>query len=85
MSGKENIEIQPDRAMTYQITIKGQLDQQWTDWFGGMIVQSTGNGQTLLTGEVTDQAMLHSLLRRVRDLGIPLISVVRINEGESEV
>ena len=62
-------------TMIYQIRIKGLLDRQWTDWFGGMNVAPTDNGDTLLTGPVEDQAALHGLLKKVRDLGMPLISV----------
>ena len=58
--------------MIYQIRIKGLLDRQWTDWFGGMNVAPTDNGDTLLTGPVEDQAALHGLLKKVRDLGIRL-------------
>ena len=74
-----NVE-QPNQAMIYQIMVKGQLDQQWTDWFEGLTVQPTESGETLLIGAVIDQAMLHSLLRKVRDLGMPLISVVRLDK-----
>jgi hypothetical protein len=62
-------------TMIYQIRIKGLLDRQWTDWFGGMTVSPTEDGDTLLTGPVEDQAALHGLLKKVRDLGMPLISV----------
>jgi hypothetical protein len=61
--------------MIYQIRIKGLLDRQWTDWFDGMTISSTEDGDTLLTGPVEDQAALHGLLKKVRDLGTPLISV----------
>jgi hypothetical protein len=61
--------------MVYQIRIKGLLDSQWTDWFGGMTVTATDDSDTLLTGPVEDQAALHGLLKKVRDLGMPLISV----------
>ena len=61
--------------MVYQIRIKGLLNPQWTDWFGGMTVSPTDNGDTLLTGPVEDQAALHGLLKKVRDLGMTLISV----------
>jgi hypothetical protein len=64
--------------MIYQIRIKGLLDRQWTDWFGGMTVTATDNGDTLLTGPVKDQAALHGLLKKVRDLGMPLISVAPV-------
>lgn len=61
--------------MVYQIRIKGLLDRQWTDWFGGMTVSPTDNGDTLLTGPVEDQAALYGLLKKVRDVGMSLISV----------
>jgi hypothetical protein len=61
--------------MIYQIRIKGFLDRQWTDWFGGMTVSPTEDGDTLLTGPVEDQAALHGLLKKVRDLGMSLVSV----------
>ena len=62
----------------YQIRVKGHLGSQWKDWFGGLTVTLEDNGETLLTGPVVDQAALHGLLRKVRDLGIPLVSVVRV-------
>jgi hypothetical protein len=61
--------------MIYQIKIKGLLDRQWTDWFGGMTISSKEGGDTLLTGPVEDQAALHGLLKKVRDLGMTLISI----------
>jgi hypothetical protein len=63
--------------MIYQIKVKGHLDRRWTEWFGGMTITLEENGYTLLTGPVVDQAALHGLLRKVRDLGLPLISVTR--------
>ncbi len=69
--------------MVYQIKIKGHLDPRWTDWFGGMTITLEDNGDTLLTGPVVDQAALHGLLRKVRDLGMPLISVTRVESGEA--
>ncbi len=64
--------------MIYQIRIKGHLDRRWTDWFGGMAITLEDDGDTLLTSPVVDQAALHGLLRKVRDLGVPLISAVRV-------
>lgn len=78
MPGIFNPETDPDQPAIYQIRLKGQLDALWTDWFGGMAVTLTGDGDTLLTGPVADQAALHGLLRKVRDLGIPLVSVTEM-------
>jgi hypothetical protein len=64
----------------YQIRVKGHLGSQWKDWFGGLTVTLEDNGETLLTGPVVDQAALHGLLRKVRDLGIPLVSVIRVGQ-----
>lgn len=66
--------------MVYQIRLKGHLDGQWTDWFGGLTISLEENGETLLTGPVVDQAALHGLLRKVRDLGLPLLSVNQTEE-----
>ncbi|HSG16921.1 MAG TPA: hypothetical protein VLE70_11450 [Anaerolineae bacterium] len=65
----------------YQIKIKGHLDSEWSDWFEGLAVMQTEGGDTLLTGPVVDDAALHGLLKKVRDLGMPLISVNQIEEG----
>ena len=64
--------------MIYQIRIKGHLGQQWVDWFEGQAITLEDNDNTLLTGPVVDQAALHGLLKKVRDLGLPLLSVERI-------
>jgi hypothetical protein len=65
----------PDQSTTYQVRIKGHLGPEWADWFGGLAVTLEDDGDTLLTRLVADQAALHGLLRKIRDLGIPLISV----------
>jgi hypothetical protein len=67
--------------MVYQIRIQGHLGQQWTEWFDGMTITLTENGDTLLTGPVVDQAALHGLLKKVRDLGMPLLWVNRVDPG----
>ena len=70
--------------MVYQIRIKGHLGHQWTDWFGGLTITLEDNGDTLLTGPVIDQAALYGLLRSVRDLGLPLISVIRLQPDQAD-
>ena len=67
-----------DRPIVYQIRVKGHLGPQWTDWFGGVTIALEDNGDTLLTCPVADQAALHGLLRKVRDLGMPLLSAIRV-------
>jgi hypothetical protein len=78
MSNKCNPKTDPGEPMVYQIRIKGHLGPQWTDWFGGLTITLEDNGDTLLTGPVVDQAALHGLLKKVRDLGLPLISAIRV-------
>jgi hypothetical protein len=75
LSDKINPKTDPSQPVVYQIRIKGQLDSQWTDWFEGMTITQEEDGDTLLTGPVVDQAALHGLLKKVRDLGMPLVSV----------
>jgi hypothetical protein len=67
----------------YEIRVRGHLGSQWTDWFEGLTITLEDNGDTLLTGPVIDQAALHGLLRRVRDLGLPLVSVSPLERGTS--
>ncbi len=78
MSNKRESKPNPGQAEVYQIRIKGHLDSQWTDWFEGLTITLEEDGDTLLTGPVIDQAALHGLLKKVRDLGIPLVSVVPV-------
>lgn len=66
------------QAGHYEIRLKGHLDQRWIDWFEGLTITLEDNGETRLTGSVADQAALHGLLKKVRDLGIELLSVNRI-------
>jgi hypothetical protein len=81
LSNQLNPEADPKQPMIYQIRIKGHLGPQWTEFFGGLTITLEDNGDTLLTGPVVDQAALHSLLRKVRDLGMLLLSVIRIQPG----
>jgi len=75
MSNELNSIIDPSQPTVYQIKIKGHLGSQWTDWFDGLTITLEEDGNTLLTGPVVDQAALHGLLKKVRDLGMPLLSV----------
>ena len=67
-----------DEQAIYQIRVKGNLDQRWSDWFDGFTVTLQADDETSLTGPVADQAALHGLLAKVRDLGLPLLSVKRV-------
>jgi hypothetical protein len=75
---KFNPKTDPGQTMVYQIRIKGHLGSQWSDWFEGQTITLEDNGDTLITGPVVDQAALYGLLKRVRDLGLPLLSVTQI-------
>ena len=69
----------------YEIRIKGHLDNRWANWFEGLTITALDNGETLLTGPVVDQAALHSLLRKVRDLGLPLLSVIHVEPRQADM
>ncbi len=85
MPNKPTPETVPDESGTYQIRIKGHLGTQWVDWFDGLTITLQDDAETLLTGPVVDQAALHGLLKKLRDLGIPLLSVNRIEPGQLDV
>ncbi len=85
MSGELNPKNDPSQPVVYQIRIKGHLGRQWTDWFEGMAITLEEDGDTLLTGPVIDQAALHGLMKKVRDLGMPLISVSPVEPGQANV
>ena len=84
MSNKHNPKTDPSQPMVYQIRIKGHLGHQWTDWFEALAITLEDNGNTLLTGPVIDQAALHGLLKKVRDLAMPLISVNRVEPDQAD-
>ena len=66
-----------DRVAIYHIRVKGKLDLKWSDWFDGFTITPQADDETLLTGPVADQADLHGLLAKIRDLGLPLLTVIR--------
>jgi len=84
MSDKQTIYEKHNQHPCYAIRIKGQLDDKWADWFEGLTITLEEDGDTLLTGPVVDQAKLHGLLKKVRDLGMTLVSVNRVEPGCSE-
>ena len=85
MSNKDNPKRDADQPIVYQIRIKGHLGQQWTDWFGGLTLTLEEGGNTLLTGPVIDQAALYGLLKKVRDLSMPLLSVNSVEPEREDV
>ena len=74
----------PSQPVIYQIRLKGHLDSQWTVWFEDMTITLEDDGDTLLTGPVVDQAALHGLLKKVRDLGMPLVSVSPLENDQAD-
>ena len=79
---KQNPDVDP--STVYQIRIKGHLSQQWMSWFEGLTITREQDGNTLLAGAVIDQAALHGILKKVRDLGMPLLSVNRVRPEQQE-
>jgi hypothetical protein len=72
----------PGAPLIYEIRIQGHLGQEWTGWFEGLAVTLADNGETVLTGPVTDQAALFGVLRKVRDIGLPLLSVACLSRDQ---
>lgn len=81
MASTTNSDRDPSLSMVYRITIKGHLGRQWTGWFEGLTITLADNGETHLTGPIVDQAALFGVLKKVRDLGMPLISASRVEPG----
>jgi len=74
-----------EKALYYEIRLKGHLERRWVKWFNGMKITLSENGTTILSGSLADQAALHGILRRVRDVGLPLLSVNSIEPDPEEV
>jgi hypothetical protein len=77
--------IVSNQPAIYQIRVKSHLNSGWTDWFEGLTITLQDNGETLLTGPVVDQAALYGLLKKVRDLGMPLVSVHCLESSETDI
>lgn len=75
MPNEQNLGHDPDVPKIFQIKIKGHLGQQWADWFEGLTISLEEDGNTILSGTVVDQSALHGILKKIRDLGMPLLSV----------
>jgi hypothetical protein len=81
MTNERHSKYDPGEAPVYQIRVNGHLGPEWTGWFEGLAITREEDGDTLLTGPIVDQAALYGLLKRVRNLGIPLVSVNRVEPG----
>jgi hypothetical protein len=81
MSQKRNSKTDPK---FYQIRIKGHLGPEWTNWFEGLTITFGKDGDTLLTGSVVDQSALHGLLKKIRDLGLPLVSFCPLEQSQTD-
>jgi hypothetical protein len=85
MRDKSPYEEKRNRYLHYEIRLKGHLDSRWADWFDGLTITLKEDGDTLLSGWLVDQAALHGLLKKVRDLGLSLVSVNPVEPGPSAV
>ena len=84
MSGTHASPEAQDEPERYEIRVRGRLDRRWSGWFGGFTITSGDDGTSLLTGPVVDQAALHGMLAKIRDLGVPLLSVRRVEPKQAD-
>jgi hypothetical protein len=83
MTDRHSVNGAADPPGVYQIRLRGHLGPQWAAWFAGLTIRLEENGETVLTGTVVDQAALHGVLRKVRDLGLPLLAVNRLGPDQA--
>ena len=83
MSETDTSTADHDEPELTEIRIKGHLDNRWAAWFDGLTITRADNGETWLSGPVVDQAALHGLLRKVRDLGLPLVAVIQVDPKQA--
>jgi hypothetical protein len=74
-----------EKMIAYEIRVKGHLDRRWSDWFDGLEITNMENGEAVLSGDIVDQAALHGVLAKVRDLNLPLISVTSVGPDQQQL
>lgn len=84
MTNQLTPQTDPGEPMVYLVRLKGHLGAEWADWFDGLTITLADNGETLITGPTLDQAALYGLLKKVRDLGMPLVSVSPVEPGPAD-
>jgi hypothetical protein len=85
VSGNTGVDRNRGGAGRYEIRLKGHLDARWAAWFDGLSLSLESDGTTLIHGPVADQAALHGLLQKVRDIGLPLVSVICVEPDQPDV
>jgi len=85
MSDKQTLDERHNQQKRYEIRLKGHLEARWVEWFDGLAITLDENGSTLLSGPLADQAALHGILKKVRDLGLTLLSVNSVEPDTKEV
>ena len=83
MPNEQKSDNDPDETKVFQIRIQGHLSQQWQDWFEGLTITLEEDGNTFLSGHVVDQSALHGILKKIRNLGMPLLSVNSIDSDRA--